>query len=253
MVNSQTHVYIEKNSNATIIEKTISLAKKSVLINTQHFVKAHPQSELHFHKMTMNSSSDYYFEHFHASLLSSALHFSMYTTGSSYHRIETNMLLHDKNANIEFSGMMIPFAKSHIDWVSHIIHMAPLCQSEQLMQSFICDHGHSSFLGKVSVNEHAYKTDASLKSQHLLLGSQGKADSAPQFEIHNDDVKCTHGATISGLDENTLFYLQSRGFSLSQSKSLIIHALMDKILLNIENAPVRADFYHFIKECLYDL
>lgn len=253
MVNSQTHIYVEKNAGATIIEKTISLTKNPILINTQHFIKAHPQSELHFHKMTMNSPSDCHFEHVHASLLSSTLHFSMYATGSSYHRIETNMLLHDKKANIDFCGMMIPFAKSHIDWVSQVVHMAPLCQSEQIMQSFICDHGHSSFLGKISVNENAYKTDARLKSLHILLGSQGKADSAPQFEIHNDDVQCTHGATISGLDENALFYLQSRGCSLSQSKSLIIHALMDKILSKIENIPIRTNFYYFINECLYDL
>lgn len=129
---------------------------------------------------------------------------------------------------------MLPHSQEHIDWVSHLHHQASHCHSEQIVKSVIGDKGHSTFLGNITVKKDAQKTIAHMHNHNLLL-SKGKADTAPQLEIHADDVKCNHGATVGRLEDSALFYLQSRGIDEQQAKRMLIDAFVQEIFNQEDN------------------
>ena len=90
--------------------------------------------------------------------------------------------------------------------------------------------GHSIFKGLIEVPKIAQQTQASQLSKNLLLSSKAKVDTCPQLKITADDVQCNHGATISQLDEEEIFYLQSRGITIQEASNLILKGFCKEII-----------------------
>ncbi len=101
---------------------------------------------------------------------------------------------------------------------------------DQLSKSLANDQSHSIFEGSIIVPKVAQKTDASQLSRNLLLSNQARIDTKPQLEIIADDVKCKHGATISQLNEDELFYMRSRGLTLEESSKLQLKSYYQEII-----------------------
>jgi Fe-S cluster assembly protein SufD len=97
------------------------------------------------------------------------------------------------------------------------------------------------FRGRVIVRRDAQRTDARQTNRSLLLSKESEADSRPQLEIHADDVKCTHGATVGPLDEEKVFYLRSRGIDEGSAKGLLAWAFAGEILRRFDLPGVRRE------------
>ena len=95
------------------------------------------------------------------------------------------------------------------------------------------------FNGRVIVRQDAQKTDSIQSNKNLLLSDQALVHSNPQLEIHADDVKCAHGATIGQLDEDMVFYLRSRGIGLEQARTILTQGFMADVSDRIRVAPVK--------------
>jgi Fe-S cluster assembly protein SufD len=95
------------------------------------------------------------------------------------------------------------------------------------------------FKGKILVRQPAQKTDSKQTSKSLLLSDDAVMNSQPALEIYADDVKCTHGSTIGPVDEDMVFYLQSRGVSLDAARHLLTYAFAADITRRIRVEPVR--------------
>ncbi|WP_071517089.1 Fe-S cluster assembly protein SufD [Geitlerinema sp. PCC 9228] len=106
----------------------------------------------------------------------------------------------------------------------------PNGKANQIHKCIIDDRAHSVFNGKILVPQTAQQTDASQLNRNLLLSRQGKVNTKPQLEIVADDVKCAHGATVSQLESEELFYLQSRGLDLETSRNLLLDSFCREIL-----------------------
>ena len=90
-------------------------------------------------------------------------------------------------------------------------HAQPHCDSHEYFNGILDDKSKGVFHGRILVQPIAQKTDAKQTNKNLLLSDDATADTKPQLEIYADDVKCTHGATIGQLNEESIFYLRSRG------------------------------------------
>jgi Fe-S cluster assembly protein SufD len=103
--------------------------------------------------------------------------------------------------------------------------------------------GHSSgrgvFTGRVIVRPHAQKTDAAQSVKNLLLDDDSTCNARPWLEIHADDVRCTHGAAIGRLDDESLFYLQSRGIPRDEARRVLTYAFAAGMIVGIDHAPTR--------------
>ena len=103
--------------------------------------------------------------------------------------------------------------KQHVDHNTLVHHIEPNCESHQDYKGIFSDKSIGVFNGKIIVEKDAQKTNAFQQNSSLVLSNTAVMDAKPQLEIYADDVKCSHGATIGQLDENSIFYLKSRGLN----------------------------------------
>ena len=134
------------------------------------------------------------------------------------------------NAKTNIKGMQITQDNEQISTYAKITFNGPNGFLDQLNKSLARDRSHSVFEGLIVVPRIAQKTDASQLSRNLLLSNYAKIDTKPQLEIIADDVKCMHGATISQLNENELFYMRSRGLTLEQASKLQLRSYYQEII-----------------------
>jgi len=97
------------------------------------------------------------------------------------------------------------------------------------------------FHGRILVRPEAQKTDAKQTNKNLLLSDGATANTKPQLEIYADDVKCTHGATIGQLNDDSIFYLRARGIGLETARRMLIHAFAGEIVERIQCAAARKE------------
>jgi Fe-S cluster assembly protein SufD len=128
------------------------------------------------------------------------------------------------------NGLTVAFGEQLADTHSLINFNHPHGTSRQLHKCIIGNKARAVFNGKVFVPKAAQLTDAGQLSRNLLLSPRARVDTKPQLEIVADNVKCSHGATVSQLEDDELFYLQSRGLNLERSRYLLIDAFAAEIL-----------------------
>jgi Fe-S cluster assembly protein SufD len=155
-------------------------------------------------------------------------------------RAEAAIRFEGPNARCHYAGAMLLRANSHADFTLVVNHAAPNCESRELVKAVLDGRSRGVFQGKVIVERGAQKTDGKQMANALLLSDDAEFDSKPELEIFADDVVCGHGSTAGQLDEDMLFYLQARGISEAEARSLLIAAFVGEALDSIENEDLRA-------------
>jgi Fe-S cluster assembly protein SufD len=173
-----------------------------------------------------------------------------FTSGSRSVRQDFSIDLLGEGADAHISGLswLEKNDQSHIH--ASINHKAPHCTSHQFFKGILTDVSHSSFTGKIAVSQIAQKTQAYQLNNNLLLSEGCIAYSKPGLEILADDVKASHGATVSQIDEEQLFYLQSRGLSKEVAKKLMVSGFCRDILDKIEIPSIKEDAMYAIENYL---
>jgi len=138
-------------------------------------------------------------------------------------------------------GLYMLNGTQHHDTHSIIDHTVPNCISHQTYKGVLNDTSRGVFNGKVFVRENAHGTDAEQSNKNLLLSDTARVDTKPQLEIFNDDVKCSHGATVGQLEEEELFYLLTRGLPESLAKNLLTYGFAEAIIRKIGIESIKAE------------
>ena len=147
------------------------------------------------------------------------------------------MRLREPGAVCHINGVALMRGEQHADTTILVEHLAPHCESNQNMRVILDDRAHGVFQGKIHVHQPAQKTDGYQLSRALLLSEGAEMDTKPELEIYADDVKCSHGATTGQMDEEPLFYMQSRGIGKEEAKALLIEAFAAEVLNFVEQQP----------------
>jgi len=160
---------------------------------------------------------------------------SEYNLGSlqfeyDFGRLEISINQVEGNAKTNIKGIQITKNNEQISTYANIEFNGPNGFLNQLNKSLANDKSHSVFEGLIIVPQIAQKTDASQLSRNLLLSNFAKIDTKPQLEIVADDVKCMHGATISQLNEDEVFYMRSRGLTLEEASKLQLRSYYQEII-----------------------
>lgn len=137
------------------------------------------------------------------------------------------------------NGLTLIGGEQLADTHSFIAFNHPHGMSRQLHKCIVDDKAHAVFNGKVFVPKLAQLTDAGQLNRNLLLSPKARVDTKPQLEIVADNVKCSHGATVSQLEDDEMFYLQSRGLDETTSRHLLIDAFAAEIINQLPVAAVR--------------
>jgi len=171
---------------------------------------------------------------------------SEYNLGSlqfeyDFGRLEISINQIEGNAKTNIKGIQITKNNEQISTYANIEFNGPNGFLDQLNKSLANDKSHSVFEGLIIVPQIAQKTDASQLSRNLLLSNYAKIDTKPQLEIVADDVKCMHGATISQLNEDELFYMRSRGLTLEEASKLQLRSYYQEIISFLPMSKERWD------------
>jgi Fe-S cluster assembly protein SufD len=126
-----------------------------------------------------------------------------------------------------------------VDTRTFIDHLSPNCNSTEVFKGVIDDQAVGVFDGRILVRENAQKTDARQSNKNLLLTKEAKIYSKPQFQIYADDVKCSHGSATGQIDEEALFYLQSRGISRDEAKKVLVYAFAGEMVEKVESGYLK--------------
>jgi Fe-S cluster assembly protein SufD len=142
-------------------------------------------------------------------------------------------------ATSRVTGAYFADGDQHLDYDTFQEHIAPNTTSDFAFKGALRDHATAVWRGMIKVEKDAQKTNAYQENRNLILSEQAHADSIPGLEIEANDVRCTHGATISPVNRDELFYAMARGISRGEAERLIVRGFFTDVLNRIEMEPVR--------------
>lgn len=154
-------------------------------------------------------------------------------------RNNLNLAMEADNCESHLYGLYFIKGQTHVDNHTIVDNVKPNCLSNELYKGIIDDKATAVFNGKIFVEQDAQKTNAFQSNKNILLSDNASVNTKPQLEIYADDVKCSHGCTVGQLDEEGMFYLQSRGIDKKVARSLLVHAFAIDILDHIKPEPIR--------------
>lgn len=149
----------------------------------------------------------------------------------SSQKLSLQINLNGKNAQLEVYTLDVLNGSAVSELEIEVAHKAENTESKILVRSILEDSAKFSFLGRIKIEKLAQKSVASLLNKNIMLSDKAKVKTEPELEILADDVKCSHGASIGGVDSQILFYLMSRGFDSDSAKSLIVQSLINDLLV----------------------
>ena len=161
------------------------------------------------------------------------------TVGGKISRHNLEILQSGEQTETTLNGLTVIADNQLADTHSVLSLNHPHGVSKQLHKCIISDRAHGVFNGKIFVPKSAQLTDASQLNRNLLLSSKSRIDTKPQLEITADNVKCAHGATVSQLEDDEIFYLQSRGIDENNARKLLVNAFATEIINFIPVASLR--------------
>jgi Fe-S cluster assembly protein SufD len=170
--------------------------------------------------------------------------------GGGLVRNDVNAVL-SEGTEATVNGFYLASGSQHVDNHTSIDHALPHGTSHELYKGILSGKSAAVFNGKIIVRPGAQKTDAKQTNKNLVLSEDATINTKPELQIHADDVRCTHGATIGQLDQDAIFYMQSRGIARDQARDLLIYAFTREILDRVKVAPLRVHLEQLVWERLH--
>ncbi len=233
-------VIAEAGSKATIVETYASPAKS--FTNTAIQIIVEDNANLMHYRVQKESAEAFHVGTTEVSLGAGSRYDSTsINLGGAVSRHDIDVKFTAEGGEAFVDGLYMLNGTQHSDTHSVIDHVVPNCISHQTYKGVLNDKSRAVFNGKVFVRENAHGTDAQQSNKNLLLSNEARVDTKPQLEIFNDDVKCSHGATVGQLEEEELFYLLTRGLPDALARNLLTYGFAEEIINKIGMDAIKKD------------
>src|SRR5579864_7332838 len=155
--------------------------------------------------------------------------------GARMSRNTVQVVLNGRGSQADLLGIVDASGRQHVDFQTLQDHFGDATRSDLVIHNALRDRSSTNFTGLIRINKSAHQTESSQEQKNVLLSDSAKADSDPKLEILNNDViRCTHGAAVGPVDEEMVFYLQSRGLDRSTAEQLIVEGFFQSTLARLE-------------------
>lgn len=166
-------------------------------------------------------------------------------------RNNLKILIDGERCESHFYGLYLLNGNTLADNHTVVDHKKPNSFSNEMYKGIMDGNSKGVFNGKIFVRPHAQKTNAFQSNRNIIISDTATINTKPQLEIWADDVKCSHGCTSGQLDEEAMFYLQSRGIGEATAKAMLLYAFAAEVLEPIQNETLKAYLDHLIAERLH--
>lgn len=239
-VNPRNVIVLGKQAEATLIESYVGDDNAVYFSNTITEVSLGEGARLTHYKLVQEGAAAFHIGNLQVEQArNSRLVSHSITLGGRLVRNDIGVRLAGSGAETVLNGLYVTSGNRHVDNHTHIDHLVPHTSSSENYRGVLSGRSRAVFNGRVIVHPGAQKTDAQQSNANLLLSDDAEVDTKPELQIHADDVKCSHGATIGRLDENMLYYLRTRAIPEDLARSLLTFAFAGDVIGRIELAPVR--------------
>jgi Fe-S cluster assembly protein SufD len=233
-------IFAERGSEATIVENYTRTDETKYFTNSVVEIVLEDDAKLKHFRVQRESHNAFHVGTTAVNLNRASLYDSTnITLGGKLSRHDVNVKFNAEGGEAFVDGLYLVSEEQHADTHSIIDHAVPNCKSHQTYKGIVDEKARAVFNGKVFVRENASGTDAQQSNKNLLLSNDARVDTKPQLEIFNDDVKCSHGATVGQLEEEELFYLLSRGLNESLARNLLTYGFAEEIVNKIEIESIK--------------
>jgi Fe-S cluster assembly protein SufD len=153
-------------------------------------------------------------------------------------RQEVRVVAKGEGSTFTLRGVNLLSGDTHTDVTMTLDHVAPHTTSTEVVRNVVTGKARGVFQGRINVHQLAQKTDAKMACNTLLLSDDGEFSTKPELEIFADDVQCGHGATVTEIDSNHLFYLMSRGIDEKAARGLLVKAFLAEVIEELDEEPI---------------
>lgn len=240
MIQPRNLIIVEENAQVQIIERHQSLTENAVLTNSVTEIFVGKNADLDYYKIQNDKITSSLIDNTYISQdrdSNASVH--TFSFGGKLTRNNLNFYQNGTNINSTLKGVTIIEGKQHVDHNTLVHHRKPHCESHQDYKGIFAEKSTGVFNGKVLVDKIAQKTDAYQSNNNILIDDGATINSKPQLEIFADDVKCSHGCTIGQLDEEALFYMQSRGIPKKEARALLMYAFANNVLSSVKIPEIK--------------
>jgi Fe-S cluster assembly protein SufD len=227
-------IIAEENAELQIIERHQSLTSNEVLTNSVTEIFAAKNAIVDYYKVQNDVDNASLIDNTYISQKSnSVVKVHTFSFGGKLTRNNLNYYQNGEYIDSTMKGVTILGEKQHVDHHTLVHHREPNCESHQDYKGIYGEKSMGVFNGKIIVDKIAQKTNAFQQNNNILISDKATINTKPQLEIFADDVKCSHGCTIGQLDEEALFYLQTRGIPKKEAAALLMYAFANNVLASV--------------------
>jgi Fe-S cluster assembly protein SufD len=236
-VHARLAVRVGNNVKATVVERQTGTA--SALVSSVSNVVVGDDTELVWLIVQEQPDSVTHLGQFNAWIGKNAkLTLFVMNAGGKLVRQEINVAAKGEGGEFTLRGVNLLAGDTHTDVTMVLDHEVPHTSSTEIIRNVVTGKAHGVFQGRINVRQYAQKTDAKMACNTLLLSDDGEFSTKPELEIFADDVVCGHGATVTEIDHDHLFYLMARGIEEKTARGLLVKAFVAEVIEEMEDEQI---------------
>jgi len=240
ILNSRNKIKIGENSELHTIDLVVNDSKYKFINNVYENIILE-NNAAYKNIFIQNDKNEGYFHKFSKNKLSSKSKYSsfIFPSGSKFNKLDLEFNLEGEDSECILQSASFLNKSDHQEIKTKMNHIAPSCKSYQKVKNVLGLDGKGVYQGKIYVKDIAQKTNAYQLSKALLLSDTSEFNSKPELEIYADNVKCSHGATSGSVDEDSIYYLMSRGLNRKEAVRLLIDGFLNEVVDMIKSNSVK--------------
>ena len=233
-------IVAEANSEATIVEHYLGEGDATTLTTATTRLQVDADARITHIKLQQEAEPAIHLANIDA-VQARGAHFASHSLsfGARLARNDIHTRFDGEGCDTLLNGLYHLDGRRHVDHHTSINHAQPRGSSREFYRGLLDGNSRGVFTGRIIVAKDAQRSDAMQRCDNLLLSRAAEADARPELEIYADDVKCAHGATVGQMDEDSLFYLRTRGLDDAHARRVLTYAFAAEAIDRIELLPLR--------------
>ncbi len=232
-------VVLGQHSSATIVEDYITLGAGTHFTNTVTEVMLGVEAQMEYYKFQRESDEAFHVGTTQIDQGKRSRVFSFFMgVGARLARNNLNVIMDGDGGECNLDGLYVTGGQQHIDNHTMVDHVGSYTRSRQLYKGILDGESRAVFNGKVVARRDTHQVDAHQINKNLLLSNQAEVNTKPQLEIFADDLKCSHGATVGQLDEDAIFYMNSRGIGRLEASRFLSRGFAQDVISSVKTEEV---------------
>ena len=242
-------VRVEAGAEATVLEEHLSVGSSALMSDGVTEIWVEENGSLDHYTLQRESEAAFHLGTLAARVGRDAT-FSTHSLslGGKWTRNDVDVVLEGEGGSCDLAGLYLTQGRQHMDHHTFMDHASPHTSSREFYRGVLDGHSTAVFHGHVLIRPGAQRTDTVQTNNNLLLSPHAKVNTDPQLEIFADDVKARHGATVSQLEDEYVFYLRSRGIPAEEARRLLIQGFVGEILDRVKVEALRRSLRRVVEE-----